>query len=372
MTYSIFIGIAIVIAFVSAKFLKNQKNPPLSTAKNTEERDIHGTRVYYQVNVDSVVTGKVSSILLVVKSTSDARFSVRQKSVLEKLLLRFNWLTAFTSGNKKFDDLVYVASDQNNVHDLLKDQKTQECILELFEKAPLYPTKHIEITNENNEFFLKLTLVKKLRKKKIDIDKVLDRYAEPFLNLHKSIDFDSISSSDQTLRAFTQKMEFFLIFTAVLSFFFFMAEFYVIYPSTIDFVALLFVTLLTSTLFALIVISYVFTRLKKSSSKLDKGIKYFLWSIAASFIVVFSGIKYINTALDDSTPVVITDTIKSKHTYISRAPRKYFFDLKNETSLLSNDIRVHRELYDSKSVGSTVDIYIKQGLLNIRWIEHAE
>ncbi|WP_373034027.1 hypothetical protein [Sulfurovum sp.] len=372
MTYNIYIGIAIVIAFVLAKFLTNQKNLPLTKAKNINEYDIHGTKVYCQINVDNVVTGKVSSILLVVKSTSNARFSVRQKSVLEKLLLRFKWLTAFASGNKKFDDLVYVASDQSEVHDLLKDQKTQECILELFEKAPLYPTKHIEITNENNEFLLKLTLVKKLRKKKIDIDKVLDRYAEPFLDLHKSINFDSIVSTDETLRAFTQKMKFFLIFTTILSFFFFMAEFYVIYPSTIDFAELLFVTLLTSTLFALMVISYVFTRLDKSSFKLDMGIKYFLWSIAASFIVVFSGIKYLNTALDDSTPVVITDTIKSKHKHISRAPRKYFFDLKNETSFLSNDIRIHRELYDSKSVGSTVDIYIKQGLLNIRWIEHAE
>jgi hypothetical protein len=157
-----------------------------------------------------------------------------------------------------------------------------------------------------------------------------------------------------------------------LSFFLFLFENYIIYPSIVDLIPLQFLTIVFSGLFSMVVSIYIFRKIPHSSFKFDLAKKYSFFAFFASFTIFMMIIKYLNVWGDDSYLQAVQDTIKGKR-YSTRAPLKKHFDLANHYNEIDTyEIRVDSDVYNKKQIGDTATIYVKQGNFNIRWIEKVE
>ncbi|MDD2837455.1 MAG: hypothetical protein PHX59_00725 [Sulfuricurvum sp.] len=178
--------------------------------------------------------------------------------------------------------------------------------------------------------------------------------------------------NNELIISMIKKLNFITVFSATLSFFLFIFEQYIIYPSTVDLIPLQFLTIVFSAFFALTVGIYIFRVMPDSFFKFDLAKKYSLFTFFATFTIFMILIKYLNVWNDGSSLEVVQDTIQGKRDS-NRAPLRKHFDLVNDRNNIDTyEIRVDSEVYDKKQIGDTATIYVKQGNFNIRWIEKVE
>lgn len=323
------------------------------------------------MNIDGIISGKVESIVFFVDKLSDERFYFRNKTLFERLMIKLKLLKTYQSSDTQFNKLVYVASDNEKLYAEIDKANIHSTILDIFSLPYLYDCKSIKI--ENNEAFkIEFRLEKKYRKKDIDISKFLEQYGNYFLEIYRGINQEVLISKELTTNLVIKKIKFITVFSAMLSFFLFIFEQYIIYPSIVDLIPLQFLTIVCSGLFAIAVGIYIFREMQNSSFKFDLAKKYSFVAFFASFTIFMMIIKYLNVWGDDSSIQVVQDTIKGKR-YSTRAPLKKHFDLANHYNEIDTyEIRVDSNVYNKKQIGDTATIYVKQGNFNIRWIEKVE
>lgn len=323
------------------------------------------------INVDGIISGKVESIIFFVDKLSDERFYFRNKTLLDRLMIKLKLLRTYQSNDTEFNKLIYIASDNEKLYAEIDKANIHSDILHIFLLPYLYDCKSIKI--ENNEAFkIEFKLEKKYRKKDIDLTKFLEQYVNYFLEIYRGINQEVFNSKELTTNSVIKKIKFFTVFSATLSFFLFIFEQYIVYPSTVDLIPLQFLTIVCSGLFALAVGIYIFRGIPNSTFKFDLAKKYSLFVFFASFTIFMMIIKYLNIWGDDSSLQVVQDTINGKR-YSTRAPLKKHFDLVNHYNEIDTyEVRIDNDVYNKKQIGDAATMYVKQGNFNIRWIEKVE
>jgi hypothetical protein len=323
------------------------------------------------MNIDGIISGKVESIVFFVDKLSDERFYFRNKTLFDRLMIKLKLLRTYQSNDTQFNKLVYIASDNEKLYSEIDNANIHSAILDIFSLPYLYDCKSIKI--ENNEAFkIEFKLEKKYRKKDIDMTKFLEQYGNYFLEIYRGLNQEVFSSKESKTTFVIKKIKFITIFSASLSFFLFLFENYIIYPSIVDLIPLQFLTIVFSGLFSMAVSIYIFRKIPHSSFKFDLAKKYSLFAFFASFTIFMMIIKYLNVWNDESQLQIVQDTIQGKR-HSNRAPLEKHFDLVNNSNDIDTyEIRVGSEVYDKKQIGDKAIIYVKQGNFNIRWIEKVE
>lgn len=354
-----------------ARYLSDIELKKFNDMKYDEIIQFNNESIHCVMNIDGIISGKVESIVFFVDKLSDERFYFRNKTLFERLMIKLKLLRMYQSNDTQFNKLVYVASDNKKLYSEIDNANIHSAILDIFSLPYLYDCKSIKI--ENNEAFkIEFKLEKKYRKKDIDITKFLEQYGNYFLEIYREINQEVFNSKELTTNSVIKKIKFLTVFSAILGFFLFIFEQYIVHPSIVDLIPLQFLTIVFSGLFSIAVGIYIFREIPNSSFKFDLAKKYSFFAFFASFTIFMMIIKYLNIWGDDSSIEVVQDTIKGKR-YSTRAPLKKHFDLANHYNKIDTyEIRVDSDVYDKKQIEDTATIYVKQGNFNIRWIEKVE
>ncbi|MDM5263516.1 hypothetical protein PF327_04835 [Sulfurovum sp. XTW-4] len=359
----------VVISFFIAKFFSKEKNSlSIKDQRNTKVITNKHGNVFYQINEENIYSGKVKSIIIALESPTEANFTIRKKTWIESVLVKLHILNIFKTKNSKLDENIICMSDEELLQERLLNPALQNALLSLFEQKFQYAVKNIEISNEEKMFFIKFNLKLKFKRKALDMGYFLDIFNQNIYRIIELLDLKPITNKTE-IKLYEKliSIKFLLFFIALMSFFLTITESHKIYPSVIDSSKYILYSSIASLVFASCIFYRIFKITKNSSKRLQISLRYFIFSIISSILLLGLIIKYSNTILDKSQPNMVVYKVSGKFV---RARYRCYFDVANENAKI--DVRVPRILYNQKQKGDYVKLHIKNGFLGISWVSNVE
>ena len=379
LSYS-FIIIFIVLSIYLANSFKNDKLYKLLSERLEEascwDKDsfksgkvkINGKELYFGIYSNIAFDNNVKYILICIQSKSKDFFEIRQTTLLEKLFVKIFLLKPIEKLKFFYENSIYIASDNIDFYDILSDKNSVTKINNFLQKQPIFKKSYLKLYNSDNEFCMKFSLNKNIKLKEINIDKILSIYGDEFLSIFHQLKLNEkndINHYDK-IRSKTRNLRFVLLLAIMGSFFSFIYNSHKVFPQIIDISSLIFLSILASISISIFVMLFIFKTLKNSSFILDIASKYTVGFFFACLTISYYSISYINIAFDTSNPKQVIRTVVDKRK--SWNPISYYVKFKYiySQSITGNELRVPYEIYQNSK---KVDIYIKSGYLNIRYVD---
>lgn len=375
----IFIIIFIILSVYLANFFKNEKlNRPLSERLQEEPSlrsdlikagkvNINGKELGYGIFSKRIFHNNVEHIIIYTKSQSKDFFEIRQTTLIEKLLIKVALLKPIQTFKKLYGGSIYIASDNVDFYKTLSNESSVTSIKHFLQKQPIIKNSSVKLYNSNNEFCMKLSL-NKIKQEDISIDKIFSVYGDEFLNIFHQLKLNEKNEINHydNIRSKTKNLRFVLLLAVMGSFFSFIYNSHKVFPQIIDTSSLVFLSILASISISIFVMLFIFKTFKNSSFLLDIASKYTVGFFFACLTISYYSISYINIAFDTSNSNQVMRTVIDKRK--SWKPISYYVKFKYvySQSIISNELRVPYEIYQNSK---KVDIYIKSGYLNIRYVD---
>lgn len=376
----IFIIIFIVLSVYLANFFKNEKlNRPLSERLQEEPNlrsdlikagkvNINGKELGYGIFSKRIFHNNVEHIIIYTKSQSKDFFEIRQTTLIEKLLIKVTLLKPIQIFKKLYGNSIYIASDNVDFYKTLSNENSVTSIKHFLQKQPIIKNSSLKLYNSDNEFCMKLSLNKKIKREDISIDKIFNVYGEEFLNIFHQLKLNEKNEINHYdyIRSKTKNLRFVLLLAVMGSFFSFIYNSHKVFPQIIDTSSLFFLSILASISISIFVMLFIFKTFKNSSFVLDIASKYTVGFFLACLTISYYSISYINIAFDTSNPNQVIRTVIDKRK--SWKPISYYVKFKYvySQSTTGNELRVPYEIYQNSK---KVNIYIKSGYFNIRYVD---
>lgn len=376
----IFIIIFIVLSIYLANFFKNEKlNRPLSEILQEKPNlrsnllkagkvNINGKELGYGIFSKRIFHNNVEHIIIYTQSQSKDFFEIRQIRLIEKLFIKIALLKPIQTLQKLYGDSIYIASDNVDFYKTLSNKNTVTRIKHFLQKQPIIKNSSLKLYNSDNEFCMKLSLNKKIKQEDISVDKIFSAYGDEFLNIFHQLKLNEKNETNHydKIRSKTRNLRFVLLLAIVGSFFSFIYNSHKVFPQIIDTSSLIFLSILASISISIFVMLFIFKTLKNSSFVLDIASKYTVGFFFACLTISYYSISYINIAFDTSNPKQVIRTVVDKRK--SWNPTSYYVKFKYiySQSITGNELRVPYEIYQNSK---KVDIYIKSGYFNIRYVD---
>jgi hypothetical protein len=375
----IFIIIFIILSVYLANFFKNEKlNRPLSERLQEEPSlrsdlikagkvNINGKELGYGIFSKRIFHNNVEHIIIYTKSQSKDFFEIRQTTLIEKLLIKVALLKPIQTFKKLYGGSIYIASDNVDFYKTLSNENSVTSIKHFLQKQPIIKNSSVKLYNSDNEFCMKLSL-NKIKQEDISIDKIFSVYGDEFLNIFHQLKLNEKNEINHydNIRRKTKNLRFVLLLAVMGSFFSFIYNSHKVFPQIIDTSSLVFLSILASISISIFVMLFIFKTFKNSSFLLDIASKYTVGFFFACLTISYYSISYINIAFDTSNPNQVIRTVIDKRK--SWKPISYYVKFKYvySQSITGNELRVPYEIYQNSK---KVDIYIKSGYLNIRYVD---
>ena len=376
----IFIIIFIVLSVYLANFLKNEKlNRPLSERLLEEPNlrsdllkagkvNINGKELGYGIFSKRIFHNNVEHIIIYTQSQSKDFFEIRQTTLIEKIFIKIALLKPIQTLKKLYGSSIYIASDNIDFYKTLSNEKSVASIKHFLQKQPILKNSSLKLYNSDNEFCMKLSLNKKIKQEDINIDKILSVYGNEFLNIFHQLELNKKNEINHYdyIRSKTKNLKFVLLLAIIGSFFSFIYNSHKVFPQVIDTSSLIFLSILSSISISIFVMLFIFKNFKNSSFVLDIASKYTVGFLFAFLTISYYALGYINIAFDTSNPQQIIRTVIDKRK--SWKPISYYVKFKYiySQSITGNELRVPYEIYQNSK---KVDIYIKSGYFNIKYVD---
>ena len=331
---------------------------------------IDGRELGFGIFSKKIFHDNVEHIIICIQSQSKDFFEIRQTTLLEKLFIKISLLEPVQTLKKLYGNSIYIASDNIDFYDTLSNEDSVTKIKCFLQKQPIIKKSSLKLYNADNEFCMKFSLHKdiKLKDIDIDIDKILSIYGDEFLSIFHQLKLNEENKVNhyENIRNKTQNLRFVVLLALIGSFFSFIYNSHKVFPQVIDTSSLVFLSMLLSTLISIFVMIFIFKKLKHSSFLLDIEIKYTVASLFSTLIISYFLISYINTIFDTSKPEILTRIVIDKRKAFKTTSYYVQFQYKYSQTITGDELRVPYEIYKNSK---KVDIYIKSGYFNIKYID---
>jgi len=334
---------------------------PIKHQDHTTWSTINRKPIYYQLNIEDIISGDAKSIIVAVDSPTKANFVTRKKHWLEKLLLNDNG----------FDKGIYVGSDEPTLQSVLEDRELQNKILEVLEGKYHYPCDSIEIVNEEKMFYLKFNLKKGLKPKKIEMELFVNSVIDKLLLLEKLFLLNSIEAKEE-IKDYNRQywVRFILTFLVGISFFYRIFILDDVKHYIIDDMRWFLYSSGVALFMAFGAFIYIFRQQRESSLKLSTSKRYFIGSFFIGLLFFSLVIQESNIFLDDSSSNVTVAYIEKKE----KSPKTlaYYFILRKNSIEGLDKVRIDGSIYKKRQKREMVRVSVKEGFLGIRWVFDVE
>ncbi len=385
----VFIILFIFLTFYISKKIYKDKNTCKPLYKQVEEFDrcpyrglfkdgqvdFNGTKLYYRIYSRNIFHNYINYITICFKSKSDDFFEIREKTIIDKILIKLSLLKPFIANDKSCDRALYIASDNPKSYHQLNLKLLQK-IITIFSIKPSFKYKSLKLYNKNNEFCFRFflsthfTFRKKLKIEDIDIDKIIEKYGGKLLEILQSFHFENMGNENifEKTKEKVLWVRYLIVSSAIGSFFMLMYYTYQVFPQSIDTFRLIFLAFILSSVLAIIIFILIMIKLKKSSFKLQIASKYAFLLLFSTMTISTYTIRYFNTIFDGSKGKVVHRKVVDKYYKFKGGRYRLKFHYDYAQSITGNDVRVPYDIYKNVTVGDTVKIVIKNGYFNIRYI----
>ena len=147
----------------------------------------NGSTIYYNIHANNIYTDKVDFITICTEHKSTNLFEIKPNNIIDKILIKLNFHKEIKIQNSILSDFVIIISKDEKLSQNLFDKELQEKLISFLKKEKTFSFKSLKLTNCGEEFCLKFKLNKDLKKKDIDIDKILNNYGGEFLSLFEKL-----------------------------------------------------------------------------------------------------------------------------------------------------------------------------------------
>jgi hypothetical protein len=138
--------------------------------------------IYYNIHANNIYTNKVDYITICTEYISTDFFEIRPRNLWNRILIKLNIYNEIQMQNSTLNNLFIVLSNKKLSKNLF-DEELQEKLACFFTKEKTFSFKSLKLTNCGEEFCLKFKMNKDLRKKDININKILNSYGNDFLSI---------------------------------------------------------------------------------------------------------------------------------------------------------------------------------------------
>ncbi|QEQ96755.1 hypothetical protein [Neptunomonas concharum] len=355
-------GIISLVVYSAYKIYKN-----LDVAWEGEYR-------FYK-NIDYKIA--YSNVLLIgIDSKNGYDYRLKREVWFDRLCKYLGLIVEFQVGDRKFDDLVFIMSDNEQLHrQLAEKEKIIPLVLDIYSAVNQYTFYVKEIRHNSGLLWIKFTTYSVFDEH--DIQALVPKVV-PLLNkLSNEIESIPDKKDASWTDPFTYKAAALLGISSALGIFgYYQFERLVAFDSSvlIDEATLFYDALLLGSLLLAMLIGSVLLLLRRSSRRHLVLLEALLIGGFGCFATSFFELKDYNADFDTAEPKIFEVSVFDKRSSSSRrrATSYYLYteDWLNEGTQRS--IRVDSSIYVGASSGDKVYVSQKSGALGYRWIESVE
>ena len=333
----------------------------------------------------SFITGFIQAMLFInyvqhitvcIESGSSELFEIRRKTLFDKLLTKISLLKSYKTSDSHYDNNFLITSDNSELNHRF-DTKLLHKIEEMFNTEAPFQYKYLKLYNQNGELCLKFflssyfTFHKKLKIDEIEIDKTIEHFGKKLLEVSQNLQLKSLKkNSFKNIRERISWIKYLIVSSAVGSFFIVIYHSFEVFPQIVDTFRLIYFAFVLSILLSVAIFITIMAKIKESTFKFKVASKYALFSLASTVAITGYTVRYFNTTLDKSKEKAVYRKITDK-TYGFKGHKIYHlkFPYAYAQTITGDDVKVPYELYKNVKVGDMVQILIRDGYFNIRYID---
>jgi hypothetical protein len=343
----------------------------LSLQKNT----YNGTTYFSQINKDKDET--ISSLELSIEDIYGYDFSFKFEGKFERFFKLLGLSTECQSGNKKFDESIYIISDDPKVCQKLKaNDKLRESLYKLFWS---YYDQGIKV--KKVECFDGRLLVDAKNKNNTLTDQEATKYFQASIELMQDIldKFPSIEQADDNIyREESGKIAFILrvvtgalLFNGGLVLFFDLAHLKPL-PQLVEPFSIIGLSLIITIFVLLFFMLITYWYLRKSSRFSPVLLEMFTFGALAIFCTSLVEVKEINMLFDNSQPTNYKVKVINKEMHRGHRGRtRYYVKISGWRGLSQQKIAINSTLYRQVFANMMIEVQEHKGLLGYSWIDLA-
>jgi hypothetical protein len=334
-----------------------------------EKIKVDDKELYVGIFSKKIFNDYIDEIIISTKSLSQDYFEIKKMTYIEKLFLKLPFLSSAQKNREFYNNSIYVASDNNKLYDILEEKDYILQIINFFKMQLSTKKMSIEkIYNYDNEFFMQISLKKQLKLKDISIDELVHAYSKNFFNIFNILHLNQknrVNTYDKIAKHM-EKLRFIIALAFFGSFFSMIYNSHKVFPQILDTSFIVLLSVLSSIVISIIAMLYILMTLKHSSFALLIVHKYIKISFFAFLISSYYIISYINTQFDTSKSIQISREIIDKRKNTRNTSYYVKFKYIYAQSITGSELRVPYEIYKNNNY---VTIYIKNGFLNIKYVD---
>lgn len=376
-----------IITFVSVCCYQVHKR--LTAAWSGDEATSKNIKYQYDFQTNK---GDVNGLLIGISGPKDLNFTLKREKTTDRFFKFVGIAKEHQTGNQAFDDLIYVLSDHEALHQhISRDEKLLSSILKIFEYTWSYSSKVEEIRCQSGRIWLRLKIKDKTKNEQPDL--IAEKLVPLLKNVADNLNNAGIKQFATYKDPFVIKAAVILAISSGLFINGFLHGFRILWqevPYTLDITQ--FRTTVAAVSIAIIcsLIVSTFYFLGRSARTHLVLIELFIMGTAGAVFTAGSLIRDLNMDLDSAEPQRHIVVMYDKRMSTGRRSNNYYLfvdDWLDKSSSMKNvlgenlldenaldtvstrRVSVSSDFYHSVRTGDELIIVQKPGYLNYRWVE---
>jgi hypothetical protein len=314
---------------------------------------------------------KTTGLKVGIKGNEGYDYKLKKESTFDAICKSFGLAKEHQTGNKAFDDLVYVVSDNASLHrQISSNQSIIDSTLALFSVGKKFSCDVKEIRNNSDRIWVEFSVPSDIED---DVLKQLSNQAAPLLNKIVKQLTAYPQSAIKWQDPYVLKAAILLAISsafAINGFVHLMRLDWVEVPFTVDSTALFYDAILWGGVIIIALLALTFTLLGRSSRTHIVMFELIVFGLFGTVSTTFAELRDINIELDESNGFRHEVKLLDKTSSRSRNSTSYYLyvnDWNNEE--VRKKIEVDSELYSSVMRGNKLIVEQYDGYLNYRWVK---
>ncbi|WP_319557505.1 hypothetical protein [Thiomicrorhabdus sp.] len=329
----------------------------------------NGKRYRYQIKESRFNFN--SELKIGIPTPEKYNFSLKREEQIDRFFKKVGLSVEHQTGDKTFDQHIYIASDDSHLHEQLTHNKElSNFILEQFNDQSNYSVE--EIIGNSGFLWIKLKVPNDFDG--MDVVETARTYVPMLYDLSKK--FSSPSSQSTTRDPFIIKAIIILAISSGLAINGFIQFFRISLdkiPFTLDRTDVIFDSIIIGGGMTFILAAAAIFFLKRSARAHLVLIEIFLVGFLGSVSTSFAGLRDVNMEFDTNPAQEYQVEVLDKWSESSRRSTSYYIQTRDWTGEnYTRDILISSDFYNKLSHGSKLKVTQSSGYLNYRWVKDIE
>lgn len=319
---------------------------------------------------------EITRILIGVDAPEGLDFGLKKEGSLDRLFKKIGISTEHQVGNSKFDDLVYIVSDNSSLHQHIShNEELVSSILALFSEGATYSRNLNEVRCNSGRIWLNLSAP--LGFKESDLGNIAEKVVPIIKVIAEQLSKIDAQAIKKWRDPFVIKAAIILASSSGLAINGLVQSFridWIDIPFTIDYQHLMIEAAYWGAGIVLLLLLIALFLLGKSSRTHIVLLEVLLFGSFGAFLTTHAQMRDLNIEMDESSGYVYYVTTHDKRKSKTRRSTSYYLSVDdwNASSNSWKEIEVGSQLFNDVRKGDTLHIVQKDGYLNYRWVESVE